>query len=163
MGAVSAGRGRKLTLVAEDGSRHKVERLAGGATVADGFIPVAPLGGGQYRAGHRMVSASEVDGERWVFVEGRTYVFRVERPGQRPRTGVVDHSGHAAPMPATVTRIEVAPGDRVRAGDVVVTLEAMKMELPIRAAIDGIVKALACRVGELVQPGEPLVEIEEAS
>jgi biotin carboxyl carrier protein len=39
-------------------------------------------------------------------------------------------------------------------------LEAMKMELPIRAARAGRVKALACREGELVQPGVPLVEME---
>ncbi|HZB26384.1 MAG TPA: biotin/lipoyl-containing protein [Vicinamibacterales bacterium] len=160
---MSAGRGRKLTLVAEDGTRHELERVADGATVADQFITVAPLGGGHYRAGQRMLSASDLGGERWVFVDGRTYVFRVERQGQRPRSGVVDHAGHAAPMPATVTRIDVAAGDRVRAGDIIVTLEAMKMELPIRAAIDGIVKALGCRVGELVQPGEPLVDIEETS
>ena len=164
MGAMSAGRGRMLTLVAaEDGSRHEVERLAEGASVADQFLRVVPLRAGQYRAGERTVFASNAGGERWVFLDGRTYVFRVEHSGQRPRTGGVDHAGHAAPMPATVTRIEVAPGDRVRAGDVVVTLEAMKMELPVRAAVDGTVKAVACRVGELVQPGAPLVEIEETS
>ena len=161
---MSAERASMLTLVAaDDGLRHEVERFADGATIADQAIPVAHLHGGQYRAGQRTLWAVNAGSERWVFLDGRTYVFRVERSGEGPRTRAVDHAGHAAPMPATVTRLEVAPGDRVRAGDVIVTLEAMKMELPIRAAFDGIVKGVSCRVGELVQPGEPLVDIEETS
>lgn len=161
---MTAKRTTMLTLIAAgDGSRHDVERLAAGAAVGDQVTPVAALGRGQYRAGHRTLWGMIVGGERWVFVDGRTYVFLLERPGQRPRAGAADHAGHSAPMPATVTRVEVAPGDRVRAGDVIVTLEAMKMELPVRAAVDGIVKAVACRVGELVQPGEPLLHIEETS
>jgi 3-methylcrotonyl-CoA carboxylase alpha subunit len=38
-------------------------------------------------------------------------------------------------------------------------LEAMKMELPIKAPRDGIVKAIGCRVGELVQPETVLVDL----
>jgi len=41
-----------------------------------------------------------------------------------------------------------------------VLLEAMKMELPIRAPREGRVKALHCRPGELVQPGTALVDLE---
>jgi len=40
-----------------------------------------------------------------------------------------------------------------------VMLEAMKMELPIKAPRDGRVTAIHCRVGEIVQPGVPLLEI----
>jgi 3-methylcrotonyl-CoA carboxylase alpha subunit len=39
-------------------------------------------------------------------------------------------------------------------------LEAMKMELTIKAPRDGRVKAIACRAGDLVQPGVPLIELE---
>ncbi len=63
-------------------------------------------------------------------------------------------------MPATVVAINVTPGQAVTAGDVLVVLEAMKMELAITAPRDGRVRAIACRVGELVQPGVPLVEFE---
>jgi 3-methylcrotonyl-CoA carboxylase alpha subunit len=48
----------------------------------------------------------------------------------------------------------------VRKGDVVVLLEAMKMELPIRALADGIVAAVHCREGDLVQADAPLVEMQ---
>jgi biotin carboxyl carrier protein len=63
-------------------------------------------------------------------------------------------------MPATVVKVHVKPGDAVKKGDVVVLLEAMKMELPIRAAADAIVAAVHCREGELVQPDALLVELK---
>ena len=160
---MSAERGKLVTLIADDGVRHEVERLADGAAVGQQVTRVATVGPGQFRAGERIVWGTSVGAERWVFLDGRAYVFRPERPGHRARGAAADHAGHSAPMPATVTRIEVSPGDRVRAGDVIATLEAMKMELPIRAAVDGTVKTVACQVGDLVQPGEPLLEIEAGS
>ena len=65
-------------------------------------------------------------------------------------------------MPATVLAIAVQPGQRVAAGDVLLRLEAMKMELPVRAPRDATVIAVKCREGELVQPGVPLLELDEA-
>ena len=67
-----------------------------------------------------------------------------------------------SPMPATVVSIHATVGQPVNEGDTVIVLEAMKMELPIRAGVAGTVKALACREGELVQPGVALVEITAA-
>ena len=66
----------------------------------------------------------------------------------------------AAPMPATVAAVLVQPGAVVAAGDTLVRLEAMKMELAIRAPAAGRVTAVDCRAGELVQPGRPLVTLE---
>ena len=63
-------------------------------------------------------------------------------------------------MPATVVEIKVAVGDRVSRGDVLIALEAMKMELPVKAPRDGTIKSIACRTGELVQPGVPLLQLE---
>jgi len=71
-----------------------------------------------------------------------------------------DAAALAAPMPATVAAIHVEPGQEVRTGDLLLTLEAMKMELPIRAPRPGRVRTVACRPGELVQPGVALVELE---
>jgi biotin carboxyl carrier protein len=64
-----------------------------------------------------------------------------------------------APMPGTVIAVAVAVGQQVQAGDLLLTLEAMKMELPIRAPRDGVVSAIRCAPGDLVQPGPPLVEL----
>ena len=63
-----------------------------------------------------------------------------------------------APMPATVISVRVKPGDTVKKGDVVVVLEAMKMELPLRALGDGVVSAVRCRDGELVPADATLIE-----
>ena len=62
-------------------------------------------------------------------------------------------------MPATVVKLLVKPGDAVKKGDTLVVLEAMKMELPLRAAGDATVTAVHCREGELVQPDAVLVEM----
>ena len=63
-------------------------------------------------------------------------------------------------MPATVLKLVVAEGAQVRKGDTLLILEAMKMELPVRAPADAVVRAMLCREGELVQPGTVLVELE---
>lgn len=100
------------------------------------------------------------DGEkRWVFLDGEVYEFDVQRGGRRRASA--HHSSLMAPMPATVARINVAVGATVARGDTLLVLEAMKMELPVRAPAAGTVTALACREGELVQPGVPLIELDE--
>ena len=100
-------------------------------------------------------------GRTWVFIEGRTYVVEGEdRDGRNrvPRTDL--QLALSAPMPATVIAVKVAPGQEVTEGDLLITLEAMKMELPIKAPHAGRVKSIACREGELVQAGVPLLELE---
>ena len=61
-------------------------------------------------------------------------------------------------MPATVLKVNAKPGDAVKKGDVVVLLEAMKMELPLRAPADTTVAAVHCQEGELVDGDAVLVQ-----
>ena len=100
-------------------------------------------------------------GIQWVFLNGEVYRFEAHQPaaGRRKRSALATGS-LTAPMPATVRRIEVKPGQAVRRGDVLIVLEAMKMELPVRATADGTVARLNCREGELVQPGQELAEFQ---
>lgn len=100
------------------------------------------------------------DGDtRWVFLEGEVYEFEVVRAGRK--RAARHHGSLSAPMPATVVRVNTEAGARVKRGETLLVLEAMKMELPVRATADGVVTAVNCRVGELVQPGAPLVEVDE--
>jgi 3-methylcrotonyl-CoA carboxylase alpha subunit len=93
----------------------------------------------------------------WVFRNG--FVFEVtEEPATRKRAGA--HESLTAPMPATVIQINVSPGAEVKRGDILLLLEAMKMELPLRAPADGRVTAIQCEAGQLVQPGATLIELE---
>ena len=98
---------------------------------------------------------------RWVFLDGRVFRFEVETKTGRRRGGA-HHGSLSAPMPATVLRIHTEAGARVARGDTLIILEAMKMELPIRATADGTVTAVQCREGEIVQPGTTLIEIDES-
>jgi pyruvate carboxylase len=95
----------------------------------------------------RYVTQSEPleDGTRTVFFElnGQPRSIRVTDRSQRPKrppprkvdAGNLRHIG--APMPGTVATIAVAVGERVSRGEVVATLEAMKMEAAVRAEVDG--------------------------
>ena len=95
----------------------------------------------------------------WVYAGGAVFTFEVMQPGRgRPRQAHRSDS-LAAPMPATVRHVAVAPGDTVGTGDVLVVLEAMKMELPVRAPAEGVVRAVNCREGEIVAAGHLLVEL----
>jgi biotin carboxyl carrier protein len=104
--------------------------------------------------------------DRWAFWRG--HVFRVDlvspvpepnRPRGAVRRAQVPQS-LSAPMPATVIRVLVAAGSRVKKGDTLVLLEAMKMELPIRSLSDGTIAAVRCHEGELVKAEQTLVEME---
>lgn len=63
-------------------------------------------------------------------------------------------------MPGKVLEICVTPGDTVESGDVLLVIEAMKMEQPIRAPYAGVVKAVSTEEGQRVNPGTPLVVLE---
>ena len=62
-------------------------------------------------------------------------------------------------MQGTIVKVAVADGDIVEAGDLVVVLEAMKMEQPLTAHRSGMVKNLNAQVGATVTSGSPLCEI----
>jgi biotin carboxyl carrier protein len=99
--------------------------------------------------------------DRWAFCDGR--VFRGDFSDASSARRTADEPGThalAAPMPATVISVHVKPGDRVVQGQLVMLLEAMKMELPIRAPRDGVVSAVHRRAGELVQADAPLLDLE---
>jgi len=99
----------------------------------------------------------------WVFIDGATFQVEVAS-AQQDHVRRRDRSCHdalSAPMPATVTRILVEPGQQVARGDTLVLLEAMKMEMPVKAPRAARVVAINCGVGELVQPGAALFELED--
>jgi acetyl-CoA/propionyl-CoA carboxylase biotin carboxyl carrier protein len=64
-------------------------------------------------------------------------------------------------MPGTVLLVHVADGDVVAAGDVLLVLESMKMELPITAPTDGTVTGLALAPGDRVALKQPLLAVVE--
>ena len=67
-----------------------------------------------------------------------------------------------APMQGTIVKLAVEEGATVAAGDLVIVLEAMKMEQPINAHKAGVVSGLTAKVGETVTSGSVLAEIKDA-
>ncbi|MEO8483741.1 MAG: biotin/lipoyl-containing protein [Acidobacteriota bacterium] len=130
----------------------------------DDAVPlrVVGLGDGRYRIDGpdgAFDAIAAVAGDRiWIAVGDETFECRIGT--QAASQGSVDAGDSlSSPMPATVTAVPVSVGQTIEAGDVLIALEAMKMELPLRAPRRGIVAALHCHVGDLVQPDVVLVEI----
>jgi acetyl-CoA/propionyl-CoA carboxylase biotin carboxyl carrier protein len=88
--------------------------------------------------------------------------------GARPKRRAVRKSGPtasgdtlASPMQGTIVKVAVEEGQEVKEGDLVIVLEAMKMEQPINAHRDGTVKALTADVGTSVTSGAVICEIKD--
>jgi 3-methylcrotonyl-CoA carboxylase alpha subunit len=76
-------------------------------------------------------------------------------------SAVAETSGELrAPMMGMILKVNVAVGDKVRAGEVAAVLESMKMELRVSSEIDGVVTAVNCRAGETVERNAVIVIVE---
>lgn len=129
------------------------------------------------------VEIDNVDEEKCVAqvkVNGESFEVGMEKPAEpekkkvelgkpvaadaadEPTTAPVGNTANAikAPLPGTITAINVKVGDEVKAGDALLVLEAMKMANNIEAEKDGTVKAICVRVGQSVMEDDPLVVVE---
>jgi 3-methylcrotonyl-CoA carboxylase alpha subunit len=126
---------------------------------------VTRIGAGVFRVDvdgrAEIVHVAGTRGDRWLHWNGHVFHRPFEIPeGTRRRAGADAAHALTAPMPATVLKVLVSAGGRVKKGETLLILEAMKMELPVRADADATVRALLCREGELVQAGALLAELE---
>lgn len=99
---------------------------------------------------------------RWAWWDGRTFEIVDEQTITRRSAKASGGQTLMAPMPARVLKVNVRPGDTVHKGDVVVILEAMKMEWPVRALADGVVTTVSCEEGALVTADATLVAMTSA-
>jgi 3-methylcrotonyl-CoA carboxylase alpha subunit len=165
MANVTAAPGRYT--VETGGERYAVEVAADNRVRVNGGEPTLeaePLGRGEYRVscavGSWHVFVTGAGADREVFVDGEVYRCEVQPEGAGRRPGRSHLEALASPMPARVVSVNVRPGEGVRRGDVLITLEAMKMELSVRAPRDGVLRAVHCEPGQLVQPGIRLAELD---
>jgi 3-methylcrotonyl-CoA carboxylase alpha subunit len=87
-------------------------------------------------------------------------VFYFERPIDSLEPEAIEESGHlVAPMPGTIAAVNVSTGQAVKKGDILVVMEAMKMEHTLYAPFDGIVDRVYFKIGELVGEGTELVSM----
>lgn len=119
------------------------------------------------------------DGKLAVTVNDSTYTVEVPELAKQAPRPVVNHAAApapvatkpvaaapvaanvvAAPLPGTITKVLVNEGDKVKKGDTLVTMEAMKMENSITAEADGIIRKIHVAVGASVNQGDALVDFE---
>jgi acetyl/propionyl-CoA carboxylase alpha subunit len=138
--------------------------LAGGATV-DGLGPIDLVTCTPYQV--EMV----LDGVEYVFevagygevrhVDSSQGPVRLETMPRFPDARVTEAPGSLhAPMPGRVTRVDVETGKAVEAGQVLLVMEAMKMEHTLRAPHAGIIVEVDCAPGDQVEAGAVLVVVE---
>ena len=105
---------------------------------------------------------AEVNGKRFeILVHAPEPVVKRHRAKQSSGGGS-SGTGLASPMQGTVVKIAVEEGQTVEAGDLVIVLEAMKMEQPLNAHKSGVIKNLKAVIGETVASGTVLCDIIEA-
>lgn len=101
------------------------------------------------------------DGKHWwVHLDGRTW--HLEAVLERGQSGSAG-AGLVAPIPATVTEVLVNDGDLVEAGQVLIVLSAMKMQLEIKAPHAGIVSGMVFGPGDQVDGGVALLAVTESA
>ena len=99
------------------------------------------------------------DNKWWIHFQGRIYVTNMHEPGSKNSS--LSEGSLSAPMPGTILDVLVKSGQRVRQGQTLLVMEAMKMEHRIQAPKAGEVIAVHFETGDRVDMGANLVEIGE--
>jgi acetyl-CoA/propionyl-CoA carboxylase, biotin carboxylase, biotin carboxyl carrier protein len=173
--------GWQVDLTSRDGEQHRVgivRGARGGSAVevagtayevrsistSSGRL-VASVDGDEVSADVAVVRpGSELAGgatEVWLRVDGATHVLGVASGPRHADSGAL-FAGEAltAPMPGTVTVVNASVDERVAVGDVLLVVEAMKMEHPVVAPAAGVVSAVHVKEGDAVDADVPLVEVD---
>ena len=149
--------------LADRGGRGREIRVDGGAASLDGrTVSLEVVSPGEVVVdGRRYRIATAREGSRiWVWCEGAVYEFDTARKGRTAAAADHHAGGLDAPMPGRVRRLVAREGERVAKGDVLLVLEAMKMEHAIRAPHDGVLERFHVAEGALVDAGVELAEIK---
>jgi acetyl/propionyl-CoA carboxylase alpha subunit len=113
--------------------------------------------------GRRVVATVSADGQRqWVTVGGQTVVLTKSSARRKGAASHDDSSELSAPMPGQVRAVNVKSGEKVSKGQVLIILEAMKMEIRVQAPFDGLVSAVNAQVGQTVEREQMLVKMQQA-
>jgi acetyl-CoA/propionyl-CoA carboxylase biotin carboxyl carrier protein len=151
---------RAAGVVADGERRRSVRPVATAATAAD--VPAATalrleIDGALHEFFVERAAHAVTVGNR-----GRTHVFRRPEQFLHDATAAAADGAVTAPMPGTILAVEGEVGRAVHAGETLVVLEAMKMEIALHAPFDGTLAELDAAEGEQVPLGRPLFRVVAA-
>jgi biotin carboxyl carrier protein len=121
----------------------------------DGHEMILDDKGGRFKAA---VGSTSKDGDTMVIARGKEAVL--SDAGKKMKKAGAHAGGLTSPMPGKIFKILKEAGAEVKKGEAILILEAMKMEHSIRSDKDGKVKKIFFQVGQLVQGGVLLAEVE---
>jgi acetyl/propionyl-CoA carboxylase alpha subunit len=168
----------KITLQRPDRTEPSVldARLEGDAfsvtvddTVYEGTLVVTGPGEGWLNYAGRILPfyMTQKQDALSIWLDGHTYAFNLLSPDARraggAQAGGLQSGDIKAPMPGTVLKVPVKPGDRVAANQPLVIMESMKMEMTLSSPTAATVKDVLCSEGQLVEMGAVLVKLEPES
>ena len=159
IGAWRIGEGSATTIVLREGAREQAVRLLGsGPYVYAGHRVAARDEAHRWLVDGSHATAAASDGMVWTSVGGATWELET---GPREREIEATAGAEvAAPMPGLVIAAQAVADRRVRRGDLLFVVEAMKMELRVEAPADGKVTRVLANVGQQVERGQRLAEFE---
>ena len=154
----------KIVTIGGDTKKLEVERDGDTFRAGSHEVTIVTIGGNTAELridGRTRIVPFVVQGTAISFaLDGETHTVEVAERASRSKARHRAHS-MSAPMPGVVLKILASAGDVVAKGAPLVILEAMKMEHVIVAPYDGRVTAVNCQEGELVQPGNDLIELDQ--
>lgn len=102
-----------------------------------------------------------IDGKLWVHFQGKTFALE-NQVGVAKRKSNSHQSSEKhilSPMPGKITKVVAQNGNAVKPGDLLIVMEAMKMEYALKASRAGTVEEVKCKVGDQVTLGQLLVQL----
>jgi len=109
---------------------------------------------------HRCAVARDKSGI-WVALRGRTHYFETAKSRSGSAAGAQGKADEVrAPMTGTILAVKVEPGATVKTGDLLVLMEAMKMEYRLESELDARVVSVECKAGDMLDVGTLLVRLE---
>jgi 3-methylcrotonyl-CoA carboxylase alpha subunit len=93
-----------------------------------------------------------------IFYEANSYLFHLSNPNIDSNQSTLQNKKFTSPMPGTVIEVSVKPGQKVRRGDKLIVIEAMKMEHAITAPSAGLIEAIFQKAGDMLNEGDELLQ-----
>ena len=133
-----------------DGTDHRLEERVGEGAERQIEIDGRPVHYRQARSGNTV----------YLHLHGRLWTVEFVDPRDAARADAAGSDDIRAPMPGAVVSIEKKPGDIVRSGETVLTIESMKLQTSLAAPRDGVLAAILKPAGDTFEKDEVIATLE---